>query len=111
MDKRVVIPCHSVERDMGLRVNVVKGTFVMQKGYLGLNTKQMTERLRSKMLATDIDSLCSGFPEEFAEYLKYCRCLRFDEQPDYSLLRKMFKDLFKREGACVVAPTFVQQQI
>ncbi|KAK9909060.1 hypothetical protein WJX75_006614 [Coccomyxa subellipsoidea] len=70
----------------------LRGSLPWQKGYLGLNTKQMTERLRSKMLATDIDSLCSGFPEEFAEYLKYCRCLRFDEQPDYSLLR------LKRDG-------------
>ncbi|KAK9908695.1 hypothetical protein WJX75_001535 [Coccomyxa subellipsoidea] len=50
------------------------------------------------MLATDIESLCSGFPEEFAVYLKYCRCLRFDEQPDYAFLRKMFSDLFQRKG-------------
>ena len=54
------------------------------------------------MLATDIDSLCSGFPEEFAIYLKYCRCLRFDEQPDYAFLRKMFSDLFQRKGECCV---------
>lgn len=36
--------------------------------------------------------------EEFAKYLEYCRKLRFDEKPDYVFLRRMFKELFIREG-------------
>ena len=31
-------------------------------------------------------------------YLNYCRSLKFADKPDYSYLRKMFKDLFFREG-------------
>ena len=30
--------------------------------------------------------------------MKYCRDLKFDEKPDYSLLRRRFKDLFNRMG-------------
>jgi len=30
--------------------------------------------------------------------LNYCRSLKFADKPDYSYLRKMFKDLFFREG-------------
>lgn len=39
---------------------------------------------------------------EFVTYFQYCRSLRFDDKPDYSYLRKMFRDLFAREGACGV---------
>ncbi|RKP11494.1 hypothetical protein BJ684DRAFT_12837, partial [Piptocephalis cylindrospora] len=42
--------------------------------------------------------LCRAFPNEFAIYLNYSRSLRFDDKPDYSYLRKLFRDLFVREG-------------
>ena len=30
--------------------------------------------------------------------MNYTRALRFDDKPDYSYLRKLFRDLFVREG-------------
>ncbi len=45
--------------------------------------------------------LCKGFPLEFVTYFQYCRSLRFDDKPDYSYMRKLFRDLFAREGAAV----------
>ena len=35
---------------------------------------------------------------EFATYLNYCRALRFDDKPDYSFLRQIFRSLFHRQG-------------
>ena len=35
---------------------------------------------------------------EFVTFFQYCRSLRFDDKPDFSYLRKMFRDLFAREG-------------
>lgn len=35
---------------------------------------------------------------EFAMYLKYCQQLSFDEDPDYSYLRQIFRTLFEREN-------------
>lgn len=49
-------------------------------------------------MTTPTEVLCRGFPHEFAIYLNYCRSLRFDDKPDYSYLRKLFRDLFIREG-------------
>lgn len=49
-------------------------------------------------MTTPTEYLCRGFPNEFAIYLNYCRSLRFDDKPDYSYLRKLFRDLFVREG-------------
>lgn len=50
-------------------------------------------------MATPIEVLCKGFPMEFTTYFQYCRSLRFDDKPDYSYLRKLFRDLFARDGA------------
>jgi hypothetical protein len=49
-------------------------------------------------LSTSIESLCKGYPEEFAIYMNYCRSLKFEEKPDIGYLRKLFKDLFYRMG-------------
>jgi casein kinase I homolog HRR25 len=51
-----------------------------------------------KKMTTPTDVLCRGFPTEFALYLNYTRSLRFDDKPDYSYLRKIFRDLLLREG-------------
>jgi len=49
-------------------------------------------------MTTPTDLLCRGFPNEFGIFLNYTRALRFDDKPDYSYLRKLFRDLFVREG-------------
>jgi len=49
-------------------------------------------------MSTPIDVLCKGAPCEFATYLNYCRSLRFEEKPDYSYLRQLFRNLFHRQG-------------
>lgn len=49
-------------------------------------------------MTTPADALCRGLHQEFAIYLNYVRSLRFDDKPDYSYLRKLFRDLFVREG-------------
>lgn len=49
-------------------------------------------------MTTPTEVLCRGFPNEFAIYLNYTRSLRFDDKPDYSYLRKIFRDLFVRES-------------
>merc|ERR1719203_1476160 len=42
--------------------------------------------------------ICEGCPKEFEQYLKYCRKLKFAEEPDYHHLRQLFKKASKREG-------------
>jgi casein kinase I family protein HRR25 len=49
-------------------------------------------------MSTPPEILCRGFPTEFATYLNYARSLRFDEDPDYVYLRRLFRDLMAREG-------------
>jgi len=60
--------------------------------------KQKYEKISEKKIKTPIDVLCKGYPAEFAQYLNYCRSLHFEDKPDYAYLRKLFRDLFIREG-------------
>eukprot|EP00818_Percolomonas_sp_WS_P010770 CAMPEP_0117445474 /NCGR_PEP_ID=MMETSP0759-20121206/5815_1 /TAXON_ID=63605 /ORGANISM="Percolomonas cosmopolitus, Strain WS" /LENGTH=374 /DNA_ID=CAMNT_0005237653 /DNA_START=162 /DNA_END=1283 /DNA_ORIENTATION=+ len=55
-------------------------------------------RISQKKMGTDVTTLCEGYPKEFATYLSYVRSLRFEDKPDYQKLRKLFRDLFVREG-------------
>lgn len=56
------------------------------------------ENIKEVKMSTAIETLCSGLPIEFANYLKYVKGLKFTEKPDYDLLRQSFRDLFTRMG-------------
>ncbi|XP_030526254.1 casein kinase 1-like protein 2 [Rhodamnia argentea] len=60
--------------------------------------KQKYEKISEKKVSTSIEALCRGYPSEFASYFHYCRSLRFDDKPDYTYLKRLFRDLFIREG-------------
>ncbi len=69
--------------------------------WLGLEatTKRQKYRLilESKQ-ATTPDVLCTGFPPEFKEYFTYCLSLGFEDKPDYTYLKRIFRDLFERQS-------------
>lgn len=62
------------------------------------NKSNKYELIKEKKLSMSLDALCLGYPDEFKKYLKYCRNLDYEEKPNYSEMRKMFKDLFHRQG-------------
>ncbi|KAF8093562.1 hypothetical protein N665_0383s0187 [Sinapis alba] len=62
------------------------------------NKKQKYDKISEKKVSTSIETLCRGHPTEFASYFHYCRSLRFDDKPDYAYLKRLFRNLFIREG-------------
>eukprot|EP00983_Pelagomonas_calceolata_P058243 1145409-Pelagomonas_calceolata.AAC.4 len=68
------------------------------QGLKAATKRHKYEKISEKKMSTPIEILCKGYPMEFMTYFQYCRSLRFDDKPDYSYLRKMFRDLFAREG-------------
>jgi len=68
------------------------------QGLKAATKKQKYERISERKIGTPIEVLCKGFPPEFATYLNFCRSLRFDDKPNYSYLRQLFRNLFHREG-------------
>eukprot|EP00002_Diphylleia_rotans_P009039 TRINITY_DN1904_c0_g3_i1.p1 TRINITY_DN1904_c0_g3~~TRINITY_DN1904_c0_g3_i1.p1 ORF type:complete len:337 (+),score=66.17 TRINITY_DN1904_c0_g3_i1:65-1075(+) len=75
----------------------LKGSLPWQ-GLKAATKKHKYEKISEKKMSTPIDVLCKGCPPEFASFMMYCRSLRFDEKPDYTYLRKIFRDAFVREG-------------
>ncbi|KNE69710.1 CK1/CK1/CK1-D protein kinase [Allomyces macrogynus ATCC 38327] len=68
------------------------------QGLKAATKKQKYDRIMEKKMTTPSEVLARGYPNEFAIYLNYCRSLRFDDRPDYSYLRRLFRELFVREG-------------
>lgn len=96
------------------------------QGLKAATKRQKYERISEKKMSTPIEVLCKGYPcrsktaaafepplrlvcnashlcfppseAEFATYLNFCRSLRFDDKPDYSYLRQLFRNLFHRQG-------------
>ncbi|GME76859.1 unnamed protein product [[Candida] boidinii] len=68
------------------------------QGLKAATKRQKYDRILEKKMATPAEVLARGLPTEFIHYLNYVRSLRFDDKPDYIYLRRLFRDLFVREG-------------
>ncbi|XP_038995501.1 casein kinase 1-like protein 6 [Hibiscus syriacus] len=60
--------------------------------------KQKYDKISEKKVSTPVEVLCKSYPSEFVSYFHYCQSLRFEDKPDYSYLKRLFQDLFIREG-------------
>ncbi|KAF8355936.1 kin-20, partial [Pristionchus pacificus] len=76
-----------------------RGTLPWQ-GLKAATKRQKYDKISEKKISTSVEELCNGFPggDAFCEYLKYCRGMGFEEAPDYSHLRNLFRMLFQRQG-------------
>ncbi|KAH9762460.1 Casein kinase 1-like protein 3 [Citrus sinensis] len=68
------------------------------QGLKAATKKQKYDKICEKKLSTPIEVLCKSHPVEFASYIHYCHSLTFDQRPDYGFLKRLFRDLFSREG-------------
>ena len=67
----------------------------------GLKAKSASKKYKlimEKKQSVTITALCQGCPSQFAEYLAYCRSLKFEAKPNIAYLRGMFRDLFRSQG-------------
>ncbi|KAI5959244.1 hhp1 [Candida theae] len=68
------------------------------QGLKAATKRQKYDRIMEKKMTTPNNILCKGLPSEFLDYMNYIKTLRFDDKPDYAYLRKLFRDLFKKEN-------------
>jgi len=54
------------------------------------------EQLKIKE-STSAEDLCQGLPRCFLNFLRYSKSLKFEDKPDYKLLRSFFEDYFQEQ--------------
>jgi len=74
-------------------VYFLKGSLPWQ-GLRGKSKNEKYQAILDAKLSTAIETLCKGLPAELQVLLKYCRALKFEEEPDYEALLKPLKQLF-----------------
>ncbi|KAM5221093.1 casein kinase I-like [Ctenodactylus gundi] len=65
------------------------------QGLDAVSKKEMNKKICEMKRSIPLKKLCEGHPEEFAVYLSYCRRLRFEDTPDYTFVRHVFRNLFR----------------
>jgi len=68
------------------------------QGFQAASKEEKYHKIMESKRSTSVETLCKGYPTVFSSYLNYCRALRFEDRPDYAYLRRLFKDLFPRDG-------------
>lgn len=75
----------------------LRGTLPWQ-GLKATTKKQKYQRILERKQATHPEQLCRGFPNEFKDFFAHCSSLGFEDRPDYRYLKRIFKDLYERQG-------------
>ncbi|OEL32210.1 Protein CASEIN KINASE I-LIKE 3 [Dichanthelium oligosanthes] len=68
------------------------------QGLKAATKTQKYDKICEKKISTPIEVLCKSCPLEFASYFHYCHSLTFDQRPDYAFVKRLFRDLFTRQG-------------
>lgn len=64
--------------------------FLPWQGIKKENKKTQIQSIGEKKLSISLNELCIGLPNEFKEYIKYCKNLEFDETPNYDYILSLF---------------------
>ena len=63
-----------------------------------MNQDQIWKDIGQIKSDTTIERLCEGLPYAFQLYFQHVRSLQYHDRPDYSYLRRIFRDLFVDSG-------------
>ena len=67
----------------------------------GIKVANKAERNRciyKKKRTVSIEEIVGELPDEFCQYLRYCRLLRFTQHPDYNYLRSLFYEILYKNN-------------
>ena len=65
---------------------------------LNISKMEKFRKVRELKKSTLPEELCSGLPKEFSDYIKYCRNLSFEQEPNYNYLKNLFLEIIKKNA-------------
>lgn len=71
----------------------LKGSLPWQ-GIPNKNRHEKYQMIMKRKMEIPIEELCNGTPIELMQILKYCKNLRFEEDPDYTYIKGQLKNMF-----------------
>ena len=75
----------------------LKGNLPWQ-GLRVIDKNEKYQKIVERKINVSVNVLCAGLPDEFSIFFNYSRALRFEEKPDYSFIRGLFRDLFIKQN-------------
>jgi hypothetical protein len=67
-------------------------------GLKGESEQQEAQLIMDMKKTISLEELCRDVPNEFKQYMSHVRALDCGGKPHYSMVRRMFRDLFIRHG-------------
>ncbi len=68
------------------------------RGLRAANKKEKYRKIRERKQRTSLHELCKDMPSQFLDYFRYVKGLAFEERPDYSYLRGLFRKAMDRKS-------------
>ncbi|EGR27420.1 hypothetical protein IMG5_196020 [Ichthyophthirius multifiliis] len=62
------------------------------------NREEKYNKIKDMKINIPLNELCAGLPPEFAYFITECRNMKFEDKPDYSYFKKIFRERFIKEG-------------
>ena len=77
--------------------------FLMKRGLpwqaiKGSDYKECYKKLYKMKKDMKLEKLCKGLPIEIIDYMKYANSLKFEEKPNYKILKNFFINILKKNG-------------
>lgn len=71
---------------------LVRGNLPWQ-GMNASNKLAKYKQVLEKKVEVGVEELCNGLPQEFRMLLEYCKTLKFEDVPNYSMIKQWFREL------------------
>ena len=84
----------------------LKGSLPWQ-GLPGRSKAEKYANIKKKKKEVKIEELCKDQPDEFAEFMHYCRGLSFTQDPDYGYIISLFEACMKKNSVNPGTPDFI----
>ena len=71
------------------------------QGMLNKNKDERYKKIMEVKRDSDMHELCKNLPPEFEKYITYTRNLKYEQDPDYNMLKNLFIKALSDEGFCL----------